>query len=198
MGVKSMRTRVQRVLVLSITLMSVPTVTAAQGRAPSAAPTTSTIWAEASFGRTGARLTCDVCQTTRDVGPAITLALGAYANPQLRVGLEAGRWSHDDQGAEEHVHTAGLVAHLIPDPRRGLYFLGGLGWSGYRAGDYSYDAPRVSVGTGWDLPIHGRWVAGTIVAIDASSFGAIKNGPTSVARNVGLSAFRVAVQVRRR
>lgn len=185
--------------VATLLMMAAAPAVGAQSRpAAPAQAATSTIWAEVTIGGAGARLTCDLCQTARDVGPAITLAVGAYASPQLRVGLEAGRWTYEDQAVREHVHTFGLVAHLIPNTRRGLYFLGGIGWSGYRAGDFSYDAPRVTVGAGWDLPIHGRWVVGNVVAIDAASFAALKNENLTVARNVGLSSVRVSLQLRRR
>lgn len=186
--------RIASILTLALLLSSAT----ARAQARTVTPALSTIWAEVTVGGAGARLTCDVCQSARDVGPAITLALGAYASPQLRVGLEAGRWTYEENAVREHVHTFGLVAHLVPNPRRGLFFLGGLGWSGYRAGEFKYDAPRLTVGAGWDLPIYGRWVVGNVVAIDAASFAALKTGSTTVARNVGLSSARVSVQVRRR
>jgi hypothetical protein len=187
-----------RPLASIITLAVLLSPATARAQARTATPDLSTIWAEVTVGGAGARLTCDVCQSARDVGPAITLALGAYASPQLRVGLEAGRWTYEENAVREHVHTFGLVAHLVPNLRRGLFFLGGLGWSGYRAGEFKYDAPRLTVGAGWDLPIYGRWVVGNVVAIDAASFAALKTGSTTVARNVGLSSARVSVQVRRR
>lgn len=187
---------------LALALALLPGIAGAQQGQPGAtarreAPPSS-IWYGLSLGGAGNRLTCDVCATTRDVGTAITLAFGAYADRQLRVGVEGSRWTFDEQGARESVHALGLVAHLIPDPRRGFYLLGGAGWSGYRAGDFSYDAPRLTVGAGWDVPVYGVWTAGAVVALDAASFGALRNDDVTVARDVGMSAVRVALQLRRR
>lgn len=167
-------------------------------QAAASAPESSSIWYGVSFGGAGTRLTCDICQTQRDVGPSLSLSFGAYARRQLRIGVEASRWTFGEQSVREQVHTLGLVAHVIPAPRRGLFLLGGIGWSGYRAGDFSYDAPRVSVGAGWDLPITSGWVIGNVVSLDAASFAPLKNDDVTVMRSVGLSSVRVAVQLRKR
>lgn len=166
--------------------------------ATSTAPEASGIWYGVSVGGAGTRLTCDICQTQRDLGPSISLSFGAHARRQLRIGVEASRWTYGEQSVREQVHTLGLVAHVIPSPRRGLYLLGGIGWSGYRAGDFSYDAARVTVGAGWDLPITSGWVIGNVVSLDAASFAPLKNDDVTVMRNVGLSSVRVAVQLRKR
>ena len=171
---------------------------APKAAAQSATTAASTLWYEVTLGGAGARLSCDLCQSAWDTGPTISAAVGAYASPRLRIGLEASRWSHKDPAVREQLHGLGLVAHLIPNPRRGLYVVGGLGWTGYRAGAFSYDAPRVTIGLGWDLPMTGKWVVGNVVTFDASSFAPLKNGDVNVVDNVGLGAARFAVQVRRR
>jgi len=158
----------------------------------------SRLWYELTLGGAGARLTCDICATARDVGGAATLAVGAYASDRVRVGVELNRWTYLDQGVREHIKGVGVVAHLVPDPKRGLYLLGGAGLSSYRAGEFTYDAPRVTVGLGWDVPAFGKWVVGNVVAFDAASFGALRNDGTTVVRNVGLSSVRASVQLRRR
>lgn len=172
----------------------------AQRAAPVAAPVQggSRLWYEITAGGAGARLTCDLCAPARDVGAALTGAIGAYAGQRLRVGLELSRWTYRDQDVREHLHGVGVVAHLVPDPERGLYLLGGAGWTGYRAGEYAYDAPRVTVGIGWELPAFGRWVVGNVIALDAASFGALRNGDITVLEHVGMSSVRAAVQLRRR
>lgn len=155
------------------------------------------IWYGASIGGAGARLTCDVCQTTRDVGAALSVSAGTYRNPRLRLGIELSRWSYEENEVQEQVHTLGVVAHVIPNPQRGFYLLGGAGWSGYRAGEFTYDAPRLTVGAGWDLPVTDRFVIGNVVALDAASFASLRNEEQVVVRDVGLSSVRIAVQLRR-
>lgn len=158
----------------------------------------SSVWYGVTLGGAGTRLTCDLCQPSRDIGPALTVSGGAYGADQLRVGLELSAWTHEDGGVREKLYGLGLVAHLVPDPTRGLYLLGGFGWSGYRAGDLSYDAPRVTVGFGWDVPAFGSWVVGNVVTLDGSAFVPIRNDGETAVRDVGLSSLRFAVQLRRR
>lgn len=158
----------------------------------------SSVWYGVTVGGAGMRLTCDLCQASRDIGPALTVSAGAYGAERLRVGLELSAWTHEDGGVREKLYGLGLVAHLVPDPTRGLYLLGGFGWSGYRAGDLSYDAPRVTVGLGWDVPAFGSWVVGNVVSLDGSAFVPIRNDGETAVRDVGLSSLRFAVQLRKR
>jgi hypothetical protein len=79
-----------------------------------------------------------------------------------------------------------------------LYVIGGFGWSGYRAEEFRYDAPRLSVGAGWDLPFLPGWFVGNEVVVDAASLGALKHDDTTVARQVGLSTVRLSIHIRQR
>jgi len=185
--------------VLGAVSLGAPSAAYAQSSASaSAVPEASTIWFQVGLGGATARLVCDICQSARDVGPAITVALGAYASERLRIGLEAGRWTHDAQSVRENLHAFGLVAHFAPSGWQRLHWLAGAGWTGYRAGDFSYDAPRLTVGLGWDLPLTGQWVVGNIIAVDAASFAPLRNGDVTLVRNVGLNALRITTQLRRR
>lgn len=167
--------------------------------APAAAQETPNLWYAAAIGGAGVRLTCDACQAARDVGPQFTLAAGAHANPRVRVGVEIGRWSYEEDAVRETVTSLGLVSHLKigPDPRRGVFVLGGIGWSGYRAGEFSYDAARLTVGVGYDLPFAGRWVVGNVLALDGSAFAPVKNEDVVAMRDVGMSAVRFSLHLRR-
>lgn len=176
-------------ILLSLCLFA--TVTGAQ------ATPASKVWYQVTVGGAGTRLSCDICQTARDLGPTITVSVGANAGARVRVGLELSRWTYEEEAVRERTHGLGVVAHLTPDPQRGLYLLAGFGWEGYRAGDFSYDAPRVTLGAGWDVVTFGRWTIGSAVALDAAAFASLRNGETTVVRSVGLNALRVAVQLRR-
>ena len=158
---------------------------------------TGELWWGVTVGAGGTRLTCNICQPSRDLGPSAEVALGAYAANNLRVGIEAGGWAHDDDGTRETVYRAGVVAHLSPPPDRGLYLLGGFGWSGYRAENFGLDAPRFSVGTGWDLPLLPGWLIGSQLVLDAASLGSLKNEEITVARRVGLSTLRFSIHLRK-
>ncbi|MCE9603222.1 MAG: hypothetical protein K8S21_13545 [Gemmatimonadetes bacterium] len=181
---------VHRASALGLFLCAAASSAGAQGQ--------SRLWYELTVGGSGARLTCDYCAPARDVGAAAALAVGAYAGDRVRVGVELSRWTYRDQDVRERIKGVGVVAHLVPDPKRGLYLLGGAGWTAYRAGEFAYDAPRITVGLGWDIPAFGNWVVGNVVALDAASFGSLRNGGTTVVRDVGLSAVRASVQLRRR
>ncbi len=158
----------------------------------------SRLWYEFTLGGAGSRLTCDICTAQRDVGAALTAAVGAYASPRVRVGLEVTRWTYLDAGVREHVDGLGVVAHLAPNPQKGLYLLGGAGVTTYRAGEFRYDAPRLSFGAGYDIPAFGKWVVGNVVTMDVAAFGELRSEGVTVLDRVGLSAVRAAVQLRRR
>lgn len=156
------------------------------------------LWWEFSAAAGGMRLSCAICDPARELGPAVGGAFGTYAGPRLRVGLEAGGWANDDGDIREKVYRGGLIAQLHPRPGSGLHLIGGLGWSGYRAELYSYDAARMTLGIGWDLPLTGDWVVGNRVLLDASSFASLKNDVGPVATSVGLSVLTFGVYVRRK
>jgi hypothetical protein len=165
------------------------------------------LWWSVSAAAAGARLACDICDTTRDAGPAVEAAIGTYASASVRVGVDAGAWTFRDEGFRETVLTAGIVTEVHPRAASGLHLIGGLGWSGYRANDvepdpdqdgFSYDAVRLRVGVGWDLPLTSSWSVGNRVTLDASSLGTLMDEDTPIARAVGLSVVRFAIYVRHR
>jgi hypothetical protein len=156
------------------------------------------LWWRVSVEAGGARLTCDLCDRRRDLGGALSVAFGAHASSSVRVGVEGGGWTRKEDGVRESVHEAGIVAEIHPWPERGLHLVGGLGWSGFRAGDFSLDAPRVRVGAGWDFPVTASWVVGNRVVLDAASFASLEGEGASVARSVGLSVVRFGVYARHR
>jgi hypothetical protein len=155
-------------------------------------------WWSVSAYAGGARLTCDLCDLGRDLGPALGVAIGAYASPAARVGIEAGGWTHQEGDVRETAYTGALVAEVHPRPRSGLHLIGGLGWIGYRAEAFHYDAVSLRLGLGWDLPLSASWVVGNRLTLDAASFGTLSADDTPVARAVGLSVVRFGVYLRQR
>jgi hypothetical protein len=180
--------------------LSLPAVLHAQ--APS-----SGLWWSASAAAGAARLACDVCDPTRDAGPALEAAMGTYASPAVRVGVDGGVWTFRDDDLREKILTVGIVAEVHPRPGSGLHLIGGLGWSGYRANDidpapdqegFHYDALRIRLGAGWDLPLTSSWSVGNRLTVDAASLGTLTNEGTPIpsAGAVGLSLVRFAIYIR--
>lgn len=196
------RRRRRFAVLLAATVLAIAPARARAQAAPQAAPQGATanagLWYEVTLGGAGSRLACSICSAHRDLGAVITGALGAYASPTLRVGLELSRWTYRDVGVREMTSGIGLVAHMKPSARSRLYLLGGAGWTSYRASDYTFGAPRASVGVGYDVPLAGAWVAGNVLTMDLAAFGKLRNESVTVVENVGLSAIRMAVQLRRR
>jgi hypothetical protein len=191
-------TRVAWAVVLGATLWLPVSARAQAQPATAVTPNSqSTIWLAASIGGGAARLACDICEPARELGPAVDLSFGSHATPHLRVGIEAGGWTHDDDGSRESGYRAGVIAALRPDLSRGVYLHGGFGWQRYQAGDFHYDAPRLSLGLGWDHLLGDHLRVGNQLTVDASSFGTLRRDDTSVARNVGLSLVRLSVQLLR-
>lgn len=156
------------------------------------------LWWEFSAAGGGMLLSCQLCDPDRELGPAAGVAVGTYADPRLRVGLEGGMWANDDGEVRESVYRAGILAHLHPRTGSGLNLIAGMGWSGYRAELITYDAIRLSLGLGWDLPLTGSWVVGNRLMLDAASFASLKNEEGDVANSVGLSVLTLGAYIRRR
>ena len=156
------------------------------------------LWVDISASAGSSRLTCDLCDTDRDLGGSIEYAFGAWAHPTLRVGVDLGFYTRSDNNARETVYSSGVLAAAYPRPGSGLHLIGGLGWAGFRAEDFSYDAVRLRLGAGWDLPITTTWVAGNRITVDAASFGSLQNGDQTAVESVGLSVVRFTLYIRRR
>jgi hypothetical protein len=177
-----------------------------RAQSPAAPAASGGVWWSLSVAAAGARLTCDICDPSRDGGPSVEAAVGTYASPAVRVGVEGGGWTFRDGDFREKVYTAGMVAEVHPRATSGLHLIGGLGWSGYRARDvdaspdegFRYDAVRLRLGVGWDLPLTGSWTVGNRLTLDASSLGTLHDGDAPIARAAGLSVIRFGIYLRRR
>jgi hypothetical protein len=198
-----------RALQRCVTPLFLALLTAAPARAQSppdsAAPArvtvdTDALWYSVSVGAGSARFTCDPCASTRDTGPAARVTLGAYAKAGLRVGVTGGYWTHEQGELRESVRQAGLVASLDVRPGSRIHLLAGLGWMGWRAEPFAYDALDVSVGAGFSVPLAGRWALLNTATLHSASFGKLSNGGDGddAVRDVSLSLAGFEVGLIRR
>jgi hypothetical protein len=169
------------------------------GPAPARAQsTTDALWYSVTVGAGSARFTCDPCASTRDTGPAARVAVGAYARPGLRIGVTGGYWTHEQGELRESVRQAGLVASLDVRPGSRLHLIAGLGWIGWRAEPFAYDAVDVAVGAGFTLPLTGRWALSNSATVHSASFGKLRNGGEGAVEDVSLSLAGFEVGLIRR
>lgn len=177
------------ITLLGLVLMAAPA--AAQDGRPSG------LWLDIAAAAGSAHLTCDLCESERDLGGSVEIGFGAWAHPTLRVGLDAGVWTRSDNNTRETVYSSGVIAAVYPRPTSGLHLIAGLGWAGLRAEDFTYDAARLRLGAGWDLPLTAGWVAGNRITVDGASFGSLRSGSSTAVESVGLSVVRFTLYIRR-
>ncbi len=170
----------------------------ARAQVPDSQSPEAAYWWALTVGAGSTRFTCDLCTPVRDSGPWAGLSIGASASEAVKVGVEGGFWTHDDDGTREWVYRAGVVAHVYPRLGSGLHLIGGAGWSAYRAEDIRHDAGRLTVRLGWDLPLTSGWLVGNTLTLDAASFGSLKNEQVTIDRDVGVSVLRIGVYLKRR
>jgi|SRR5687767_12705275 len=151
---------------------------------------------EISFG-VGAgwgRVSCDVCQTSRDLGPTAYVRFARVLNPSVRVGGEATAWTHEVEDERENLAAVMAVLTLQP-PRRPLFVKAGVGYVGYRAGeDISLNSIGMQVGGGYELRLGGLAISNYVNVI-SSSFGSLKNESTTIANDVSTTLLQLGVGV---
>jgi hypothetical protein len=143
-------------------------------------------------GAAWVRVSCDVCQTARDLGPSGFLRVGKTLRPGLRVGGEITAWTHEVEDEREYLGAAMAVLHMHPNDGP-LYVKAGLGYVGYRAGeDITMNAVGMQVGAGYELMLGGLALNNYINLI-GSSFASLKNQGTTIAEDVSTTAIQFGV-----
>lgn len=140
------------------------------------------------------RVSCDICQTSRDFGPSVLVDAGKFVRPGLRAAGEALVWTQQVESEREVLGA--LLASLYVHPREGpLYLKGGLGYVGYRAGEeISMNALGLQVGTGY------RFELGTLALhgyanLLGSSFGSLQSEGTTIVPDVSATLLQFGVGV---
>ena len=146
----------------------------------------------AGVGAGWGRVSCDVCQTNRDLGPTAFVRAGTSVRPGVRVAGEATIWTHEVEDERENMGAAMAVLYL--HPRSGaLYVKSGLGYVGYRAGEsIAMNAVGLQLGAGYDVRLAGLAITNYLNLI-GSSFGSLKNGTATIAEDVSITLLQFGV-----
>ena len=146
----------------------------------------------AGVGAGWGRVSCDVCQTSRDLGPTAFVRVGTALRPGVRVAGEATAWTHEVEDERENMGAAMAVLYLHPQ-QGAFYVKSGIGYVGYRAGDdIALNAVGVQLGAGYDLRLGGLALTNYLNLI-GSSFGSLKNGDATIARDVSTTLLQFGV-----
>jgi hypothetical protein len=139
-----------------------------------------------------ARVSCDICQTSRDLGPSAFARVATAVRPGVNVGAELTAWTHEVE--DERENMGALMAVLLMQPRQGpLYVKAGLGYLGYRAGeDIGLNAVGMQFGAGYQLRLGGL-ALNNYVNLIGSSFGSLKNESTTIAEDVSTTLVQFGV-----
>ncbi len=138
------------------------------------------------------RISCDVCQTSRDLGPAAFVRIGTAVRPGVRVAGEATVWTHEVEDERENMGAAMAVIYLHPQ-QGPMYVKGGLGFVGYRAGeDIAMNAVGLQLGAGYELRL-GSLALNNYVNLIGSSFGSLKNENTTIAEDVSTTLLQFGI-----
>jgi hypothetical protein len=155
------------------------------------------LWLGAGVGAGWVRVSCDICQASRDLGPSAFARVGTVLKPGLRVAAEITAWTHEAEDVRENLGAAMAVLYLQPHDGA-LYFKTGLGYVGYRAGDdIALNSAGVQLGGGYELRI-GSLALSNYLNLVSSSFGSLKNEDTTIADDVRttLMQFGIAFNLR--
>tara|TARA_B100000470_G_scaffold199324_1_gene170352 strand:- start:150 stop:713 length:564 start_codon:yes stop_codon:yes gene_type:complete len=105
----------------------------------------------------------------REVGGAAYFKIGGALNDKVLIGAEAGGWSKEmeEEGVSGTVTSSNLnaVVYVYPDPTRGFFLKGGLGFALLEAeatfGDWSFSESEngfgFTLGAGYDIGFGGRF-----------------------------------------
>ena len=103
-------------------------------------------------------LACDGCETDRETGLTVLLAMGGTVSPHLLVGGELEGWGKEIGGVDLTVgHLSGVV-YWYPRPSAGLFVKGGAGVAVYSVdagplGDEEDTGLGLHAGLGYDVRV---------------------------------------------
>jgi hypothetical protein len=103
------------------------------------------------------RVTCAICQSNRNSSLSGYLKAGGTLNRRMLVGLEVNGWMRAAGGADELILGLAGSAYWYPNPRKRLFYKGGIGVMHYKTDDgpnrLTSTAFGPQLGAGYDFPI---------------------------------------------
>lgn len=156
-------------------------------------------WLGAGVGAGSARLSCQICESSRDGGPTGYLRLGATINRAILVGVEGSAWYESENDIDRMLGSVMAIVLLYPKPANGFFIKTGLGISQYSAKDQddevSSQALSGMVGVGYEVPM-GRTLSIVPFANFLGSTGGdvrFNNTVSDLSANTSLLQFGVGV-----
>ncbi len=184
-------------LLLGIALLASP----ATGTAQTSDPGPGT-WVGAGIGGGWTRVSCAICRRDRALGPAGFVRFGTTLRPGFLLGAEVQGWTHENEDdIRSIVGAASATAYLYPDPARGLYFKGGLGFVRYSAKESGDDQGvgtnllGIVIGAGYQFEVAPGLSVTNYVSLLASSFGSLRRDNASVTDDVSVSLLQIGIGI---
>jgi hypothetical protein len=146
----------------------------------------------AGAGGAWVRVSCDVCQTARDLGPSAFVRVGKAMHAGVRVAAELTAWTHEVEDERENLGAAMAVLQIYPNDSP-LYLKAGLGYLGYRAGEaIALNTVGMQLGAGYELRLGGLALSNQLTLM-GSAFGSLKSEGTTIADDVGTTLLQIGV-----
>jgi hypothetical protein len=115
------------------------------------------MWVGGGIGIGSARLSCEICRSSRDGGTSGYLRAGMTVNRSILVGLEGIVWYKTANSIDQLLGSLQAVVLLYPKPASGFYLKTGLGIAQYSAKDntdkVSSQALAGQIGIGYEVPM---------------------------------------------
>jgi hypothetical protein len=194
---------VQRLGVTGIVLLALSAAPLSAQRAPA---TNDGFWFGATLGPGWVRVGCDICQSDRGWGPSGALRLGGRVSRAVLIGAEATGWvGGEGTGSgevDERLWGVSAAAYWYPNPRRPLYWKGGIGLLSYRAEDatdaLTSSALGIQLGAGWDVRVGRHWFLTPSIGLFLASLASeLKFNGAEVQDNANLSLVQIGLSVTR-
>jgi hypothetical protein len=162
------------------------------------APRRSGQWMGFGVGGGFGRVSCGICDANRKGSVSGYLRGGGTLSRRLLLGLETNGWTRSVDGVDEFIIAVSGALYWYPNPRKRLYYKGGLGVMLYQIDDgpgrVASKAFGPNLGAGYDIPLRpGVSLTPFVNWLVASLGGDAKFNGSTVRDDVGLMLLQVGV-----
>jgi len=120
-------------------------------------PTRTGQWLGFGIGTGFGRVSCAICRSNRHASISGFVRGGGTLNRHTLLGVEGNGWMRRDDNVDEFLVAVSAVFSWYPNPRRRLFYKGGLSVMLYQADDgpnrLTSTAFGPEVGAGYDIPL---------------------------------------------